>query len=115
MHELSIAQNIVNVIEEQLKDEKFTRILTVNIEIGKFSCVSADALEFCFEAVSKDTILDNVKLAIENVHPEILCNQCNRKSIVNMENPVLICEYCNSRDVILQKGEEFQITSVEVE
>ncbi|MFC1726355.1 hydrogenase maturation nickel metallochaperone HypA [candidate division KSB1 bacterium] len=115
MHELSIAQNIVNVIEEQLKDETFSRVLTVNIEIGKFSCVSAEALEFCFEAVAKDTILDNSRLAIYNVHPEVLCEICNKRSNVNMDNPVLICGYCKSREVVLQKGEEFQITSVEVE
>lgn len=115
MHELSIANNIVSIIEDKLKNEEFTKVLTVNVVIGKFSCVSASSLEFCFDVVSKGTILENSRLVINETNAEILCNICNKKSNVNVDNPVFICPYCKSEDVVLEKGEEFYIKNVEVD
>jgi len=115
MHEFSVAKNIFKIVEEQLKDEEYTEILAINVEIGEFSCIHIPALEFCFESVVNDTFMRNCKLKIKKIDPEILCNNCNRRSKINADIPILRCPECESTDVILQTGEEFMIKSIEVE
>ncbi|MEC7192467.1 MAG: hydrogenase maturation nickel metallochaperone HypA, partial [SAR324 cluster bacterium] len=46
MHELSITQNLVAIVEEHARGQRVKR---VTLEIGKLSGVMADAIRFCFD------------------------------------------------------------------
>ena len=53
MHELSITQNLVAIVEEHAQGQRVKR---VTLEIGKLSGVMADAIHFCFEACTLSLI-----------------------------------------------------------
>ncbi|MBL29112.1 MAG: hypothetical protein CMM50_16390 [Rhodospirillaceae bacterium] len=50
MHELAVARDIVSMVEEVAAGRPVQR---VNVEIGQESCVSPDALAFCFDIAAE--------------------------------------------------------------
>ena len=61
MHELAIADGIVNAVIDKLPDEKIT---LVRLEIGVLSGVVADSVRFCFDLVTEGTNLEGASLEI---------------------------------------------------
>ena len=55
MHELSIAQSILDIVNQHLPAEKPAHVKSVKVKIGKLSNVLPDSLRFCFEAITKDS------------------------------------------------------------
>ncbi|MDQ2860181.1 MAG: hydrogenase maturation nickel metallochaperone HypA [Pseudomonadota bacterium] len=61
MHELAVAQGIVDQVEARAAGR---RVLKVTVEIGALTCVSKDALEFSFELVAESTAAHGAELEI---------------------------------------------------
>ncbi|HEY3778827.1 MAG TPA: hydrogenase maturation nickel metallochaperone HypA [Rhizomicrobium sp.] len=61
MHELAVAQSIVEKAEEVAAGRT---VLRITIEIGMESCVSPEALAFCFELVAEQSAAAGAMLDI---------------------------------------------------
>jgi len=55
MHELSVANEIINIANQYIPAGNKSDILSVKVEIGKLSNILTDSLEFCYEALVGDT------------------------------------------------------------
>ena len=64
MHEMSLADGVLQVIEDSAKANGFSRVKTVWLEIGELAGVEAEAMRFCFDAVVKGTLADGARLEI---------------------------------------------------
>lgn len=62
MHEVSLCESIIRIIERQAEKDGFTRVESVTLTVGDLSGVSIEAMEFCFPMVAKDTIADGATL-----------------------------------------------------
>lgn len=62
MHELSLCENIVHIIERQAEQEGFTSVQKVALTVGDMAGVSTESLTFCFPLVAKDTVADGAEL-----------------------------------------------------
>ena len=51
MHEMSLAEGVLQLVEETAMRENAQRVKLVVLEIGRLSSVEPEALRFCFEAV----------------------------------------------------------------
>src|SRR5512139_4044981 len=76
MHELSIAQSIVDSAREHAAAHGGRRVLRVGVRVGEISGVAVDALEFCFGMTVKDTDLDGAALDFERVPVRYRCGGC---------------------------------------
>jgi len=56
MHEMALAESVLDLIEDCLLREGGKRIKTVRLEIGKLSAVEPEAMRFCFDAVARGTL-----------------------------------------------------------
>ena len=74
MHELSIANGIVEFCAERAGAERVTR---VRLEIGQLSAVLPDAVRFCFDVCAKDTVVEGALLEIIETPGRALCRDCN--------------------------------------
>jgi hydrogenase nickel incorporation protein HypA/HybF len=108
MHELSIAESVVEAITSRMADR---RVRKVRLEVGQLSGVSADALRFCFELAAADTPVDGAALEIEELPGRARCVACDEEFVLT--DPILLCG-CGSSDVRVLTGEELRILSVEV-
>ena len=108
MHELAIAQGVIDQVTERLPDGRVTR---VRLEIGSLSGVVADSLLFCFDLAAEGTNLAGASLEISETAARCNCRQCGREFTPDGLLP--LCP-CGSADVRVLSGEELRISSVEV-
>jgi hydrogenase nickel incorporation protein HypA/HybF len=112
MHEMSVAQNIVEIIHQHVPESEWTRVGAVRLKIGSVAGIVADSLSFSFQAITAETPLQDSHLEIEHVPFEILCNSCKRTS--GNEIGFCICEWCGSVDTKTLSGTELQVTEIEI-
>ena len=112
MHELSIATNIVNLIEEQRKEHGFERVSKIYLKIGEFSSVVPEALEFSFSIAAKGTVAEAAELVIEIIPLMLRCKTCGKE--FHTEPYIFICPDCGNTDLEMLSGTELQIDSLEV-
>lgn len=113
MHELSIAQNIVDLVLESLPADGNKKVLAVNIKVGEVSGVIPESLEFCFNVIVKDTKLDGAKLKIEKISATAHCNQC--KEYFRIEHLLFSCPICFSTDIEILSGNELAISEIVID
>lgn len=109
MHEISIAQNIVSVVDEAATGRRVRR---VNLEIGDLSGVMSDAIAFCFDLVAAGTSVEGAILDIRRIEGRALCGECGADAAA----PTLYAPCpCGSLLRKLVQGDELNIKSIEVE
>ena len=108
MHELAIAESVVEAVTERLPDAKVTR---VHLEIGPLSGVVPDSVRFCFDLATEGTGLAGAQLEITEPPAECRCRACGAE--FQPGSPVVICP-CGSPDVAVLSGEQLKIVSVSV-
>ncbi len=77
MHELSIASAVVESVLEYLDAHEVKKLLTVRLAVGELSHVEADQLRFCYMAITRETVMENSTLEIENVAAVVNCPRCS--------------------------------------
>jgi len=112
MHELSIAQNIVEIVSQSVPANELENVTTIKLKIGEMAGVVSDSLEFGFMAITSETGLENAKLQIEKVPFVFKCNECGKKS--GNEFGMTICPLCGGSDTTIISGMEIQVIEVEV-
>ncbi len=113
MHEVSIAQSLIQILEEEMQSHEGGRLKKVRVLVGELSGVVPDALFFAFEVCSKGSIAEGSALEIVKVPARGVCKSCNREFVP--EVPFLICTRCGSPDIEVLSGRELEIDKMEVE
>lgn len=113
MHELGIAQSIVEIAEKNARAQGARRVLEVTVVIGTLSGVMAEALEFCFDACCRGTLLDGSRLTIEQVPARARCCACSKEYA--LQNFFDNCPSCDSAASDMLSGEELRIKEMEID
>ena len=113
MHEMSLADGVLQVIEDSAKANGFTRVKTVWLEIGALAGVEVEAMRFCFDAVVKGTVADGCQLEIIETPGQGYCLACgNTVPIQQRYDP---CPSCNCYQVQPTGGMELKVRELEVD
>lgn len=88
-------------------------ITAISLTIGEMTEIQPFALEFAFEALTKDTIAEGATLDIVMVKPKSRCNGCGHE--YEHDRFQMLCPACGSFDLVLLQGRELQIDSIETE
>ncbi len=113
MHELSIAQEILEIVRQNLPAHPVQPLRKVTVRIGEMAGVVPDSLEFCFEAITNKTVFEGARLAIERVPVVLHCTACGADSA--LENLAFFCPSCGSTGVEMLSGNELQVVDIEVD
>ncbi len=70
MHEITLSQRALEIIEQQAQQAGARRVTGVWLKVGAFSCVEASALTFCFELVCRGTLAEGCELHIAEQQAE---------------------------------------------
>ena len=114
MHELSIALEILDIVEREAVKHGAAVVRQVNLRIGDLSGVETDSLAFSFDAVKgeKELTRDAV-LSIERLPVKIWCRSCERE--FDRAGHLLVCPRCEGFDTKLLQGEEMEIADFEID
>ena len=113
MHELGIAQNIIEIVQDQTKNFSNRKIKYVFVKVGKLTNVLNDSLLFGYDALIMGTNLEGSKLSIETVPAKIRCESCGSESMI--DGLAFYCERCQSTSVKLISGMELTVSEIEIE
>jgi hydrogenase nickel incorporation protein HypA/HybF len=113
MHELSIANAILDTVRKEAEKRPGIRVKKVGVRIGALSGVEPEALTFGFSALVQGTDLDPLALEIESIPWRQRCPDCDLTFDVKEQG--LACPRCARRETLLAGGEELDLAYLEVE
>ncbi|MEO7964515.1 MAG: hydrogenase maturation nickel metallochaperone HypA [Gemmatimonadaceae bacterium] len=114
MHELSIAQGIVELATEAAARAKAERVVSVNLKVGRLSGIEPGALQFSYDIVAEGTILEGSRLTIIDVPLVVWCAHCLKEiELVSVQQ--FRCPTCATPCGEIRSGRELNIESLEIE
>jgi hydrogenase nickel incorporation protein HypA/HybF len=110
VHELSIAEAIVEVATRHAGNSRVSRVY---VQVGYLRQVVPSALEFSFELCAHGTPVEGAELELEQIPVRVRCRSCRADS--EPEGFPLACGACGELGVEVVQGEELQVESLELE
>ncbi len=112
MHELSIAESLINLIVENAQNSGARSVTKVSIVVGNLSGIVSDSLKFCFDEIKKSTVAKDAELVVDEVSATAYCAKCETQFAVGQY--VFNCPDCGEV-VIPSGGKELYLKDMEVE
>jgi hydrogenase nickel incorporation protein HypA/HybF len=113
MHEMSLAEGLVELVEEEARKAGAGRVMVVRLALRALGHVEADAMRFCFDAVSRGTLAEGAKLDIVIVPGEGWCLDCGKS--VRLTERMGACPECGQYHVQMTAGADLRLVELEVE
>jgi hydrogenase nickel incorporation protein HypA/HybF len=112
MHEMSIAQSIVDIVREEMARYNVEKLEAINLAVGKMSAVVPQHLSFCFGVLVDKTDLEGTRLNIREVPLTYRCQACGHG--FETDQVALACPACGEEAPRLEHGRELAVESIEV-
>ncbi|NPU86513.1 MAG: hydrogenase maturation nickel metallochaperone HypA [Syntrophaceae bacterium] len=114
MHELSLVQSLLEILEEQARKTPFEKVNSLLLSFGRLSCIDPQALEFAFSVQSRGTRAEGAVLRFDIRPVTIYCLGCEKE----LSPPSFTgdCPACGGVEVLLTGGtEEMKLIEMEVD
>ncbi len=112
MHELAIAEQIVQVVMTQVEAHAIEHVTSVQIQVGEATGVVADSLTFSFEMIASFTPeLAGAKLLIDTVPYRATCRHCHKE--FRVKHFIVQCPTCETWEADVISGTEFKVLDME--
>lgn len=113
VHEMAIAQNILDIAVAAAQRGGAKRIGKINVVAGELRGIVPTQLTFCFGIAAQDTIASDAYLSFETVPVTAKCTSCDEAFTV--EDFFYTCPRCESTDVEVTGGTELRVRDIEVD
>jgi len=113
MHEMSLAQGVLDILQDTARKQGFSRVKTVWLEIGALASVDPEAIRFCFDAVTRDTLAHGAELDIVPIPGQAWCMQCCQA--VTIAARMEPCPVCGGYRLQVTGGDEMRVKELQVE
>lgn len=113
MHEMSLAESVLQIIEDAARKQGFNRVKTVWLEIGQLSCVEREAMRFCFDTVMKGSIAGGARLEVVETPGQGRCAQCGCET--QIATLYEACPQCDGYTMQVIAGDAMRVKELEVE
>ncbi|PRH18942.1 hydrogenase maturation nickel metallochaperone HypA [Burkholderia multivorans] len=113
MHELSLCESLIELVEDERLRRGFTKVRAMRVAVGALGHVDPDAMRFCFDAVTSGTIAQGARLDIETVPGVGYCLDCGQT--VTLTDRFAACPGCGHFNVRMTGGDELRLKELEVE
>lgn len=114
MHEISIAQSLIDVASQAASKEGAGTVTRLNIRVGLLCGVVKDALLFSFELAAEGTACAGAELSIEEVPVTVHCPDCEEAKTL-VETYHFCCPNCGTPTPEILSGQELDLVSIEIE
>jgi hydrogenase nickel incorporation protein HypA/HybF len=111
MHELSIAQNIVDILNNQMRIHNLSRIESVSLRIGALRAIVVESLNFSFNVLTSGSPLEGARLEVEEVPIRGRCLECGQE--LTLKNWMDDCPHCRGPRMEIVSGKELDIVAIE--
>ncbi|MEZ5722783.1 MAG: hydrogenase maturation nickel metallochaperone HypA [Paracoccaceae bacterium] len=112
MHEMALAESVVQIVEAQARAAGSDKVLSVRLEIGALSHVAPEALSFCFDAVTAGGIAAGARLEIDRIPGRGWCHDCSTE--VEIDQLGAACPQCGGYRLQVSGGQDLRVKEMEV-
>lgn len=112
MHELSLAESLIGLIEDEARRNPFSKVRKLWLEIGALSGVEPEALRFGFEVVARETCAEGAELCFLALPGEAWCFDCERGVEIAAYHDG--CPHCGGYRLQVTGGNQFKLKELEV-
>ena len=113
MHEYSIVQSLLDLTEENAKQNNAKKVTKLEIKVGVLSGVEVDLLQTAFDTFKDGTICEDAEFIIHIQPVVVRCKECNEEN--ELQKNEYSCPNCNSQNLEVLDGEEMYLMSLELE
>lgn len=113
MHEMSIAQGLIDILREEMRRHRATRLRRVRLRLGELSAVVPEALSFCFSVITEGTEMEGAELVMDQVPLEGRCKACGET--FRVLNYTFQCPKCDGQSVEVLGGRDLSVVEMEVD
>lgn len=112
MHEMSLAEGVMSLVEDAARIHGFNKVRTVRVEIGRLAAVETDALRFAFDVVTRGSVAEGAALDIINVPGAAWCMRCGDTVPIGARGDA--CPNCGSYQLQIGEGTEMRVKELEL-
>ncbi len=112
MHELSMAQNIIEIVERHVPRESAADVAAIRLRIGELSGIVPESLDFCFSALVRETALAEARLEIERIPIRARCIDCLAE--FGVEESRFLCPSCSGGALEILSGRDLHVVDIEL-
>ena len=113
MHEMSLAESVLQLLEDQAVSGEFVRVRQVWLRIGELAAVEVEALRFCLDVVMAQTLAQDAQFHIDVEPGRGLCQVCGQTVMLHARYEA--CPACGAYQVTVTGGDAMRVSEVEVE
>lgn len=113
MHEMAIAEGILDITLAYAARDAATKVNIISVLIGEMTNIEVESLKFCFTSLAKATIAEKAILNIKKMPLIVECKSCKVKQTV--QQYCFFCQSCGSPDIKLLSGRELQVEYLEMD
>jgi len=112
MHEMSLMEALVDLVEEEARKHQAQRVSAIRVAVGALSHVDPDALRFCFDAVTHGSMCEGARFDMIEVPGTGWCLDCGKE--VAISERFGHCPDCGQHRVQMTRGDDFRLLELEV-
>jgi hydrogenase nickel incorporation protein HypA/HybF len=114
MHEMSVTQSILDIVQRHAEQAGARRVLAINLVIGDLAGFVDDSIQFYFDFLARDTLAREATLHFERVAARVRCYACATEYLPDT-TALWSCPECGALGGEVLAGREFSVASIEVE
>ena len=112
MHEMAIAEGILDITLNYAERENAGRVERIGLLVGEMAGVEEESLKFCFSSLTRGTVAEGATLLIKRVPLVGKCEKCGRQRKV--ERYSFVCSECGGALSVVS-GRELRVEFLEME
>jgi len=113
MHEMSIAQSLIDIIREEMLKNNAKVLRAVRLNVGQMTAVVPDSLSFCFEVATSGTDMEGARLIMDVIPLRGRCHEC--KDEFEIKDYAFVCPSCDSTKIDTIGGQDLSIVDMMVD
>lgn len=110
MHELSLAEHIVELVQAAAQREGFSAVRVLRLQAGALSGVEVQALRFALDAVAPRTCLQGARIEIDEPPGQAWCPACAQT--VTIDSRIDPCPQCGGFGLRVTGGTELRVAEL---
>ncbi len=113
MHEMSLMEDMLRIVEESARAQGCGRVRTVVLEVGRLAGVETEALRFAFDVVTAGSLAEGATLEIEEPEGRGCCLACGEETKVTARYDA--CPRCGTLPLQITGGTGLRVKAIDVE
>jgi len=113
MHEVSIAQNLLEIALDKARDYQAKKITVIRVKIGELAGLNKESLKFAFENFRQGTIAEKASLKIISSPLLGKCRKCDE--VFEIQKDKFKCTKCDNSEIDIISGQDLYIQDMDIE